>query len=265
MVQVIVGADKKPFTFHKKLIRQHSEYFSRAFGSSFKEGEENTLYLAEADETSCLLFQSWIYLQTARSLHPVLAAFEENHAEIRMCDEMSFYGAYIQDLISKDTEVALRRHLIDLYIFADAYECKALRNDIMSAFMRLDRRSFTYMGFDVAPLVFESVPSSSTLCTYIVRSTAALWPLYHYDSKVMKSQSQEFVSELLAVEEQRRLQGKYRGDTDFARDIRDPCNFHEHAKDEEMWPCDSVRARGQSYINALISACMEVIDAQSPN
>jgi hypothetical protein len=148
------------------------------FGPSFKEGEENTLYLAEADETSCLLFQSWIYLQTARSLHPVLAAFEENHAEIRMCDEMSFYGAYIQDLISKDTEVALRRHLIDLYIFADAYECKALRNDIMSAFMRLDRRSFTYMGFDVAPLVFESVPSSSTLCTYIVRLTAALWPLY---------------------------------------------------------------------------------------
>ena len=108
----------------------------------------------------------------------MLAAFEGNHAEIRMCDEMSFYGAYIQDLISKDTEVALRRHLIDLYIFADAYECKALRNDIMSAFMRLDRRSFTYVGFDVAPLVFESVPSSSTLCTYIVRSTAALWPLY---------------------------------------------------------------------------------------
>lgn len=247
MVQVIVGADKKPFTSHKKLIRQHSEYFSRVFEPSFKEGEENTLYLAEADETSCLLFQSWIYLQTARSLHPVLAAFEENHAEIRMCDEMSFYGAYSQDLISKDTEVALRRHLIDLYIFADAYECKALRNDIMSAFMRLDRRSFTYMGFDVAPLVFESVPSSSTLCTYIVRSTAALWPLY------------------LAVEEQRRLQAKYRGDTDFARDIRDPCNFHEHAKDEEMWPCDSVRARGQSYSNALISACMEVIDAQSPN
>jgi hypothetical protein len=114
-------------------------------------------------------------------------------------------------------------------------------------------------------LIFGSVPSSSTLCRYIVRSTAALWPLDHYDSKAMKSQPQEFVSELLANEEQRQLQGKYRGDTEFAEDIRDPCNFHEHADDEEMRLCDSLRARGQSCIISLISACMEVIDAQSPN
>ena len=160
-------------------------------------------------------------------------------------------------MIPKDTEVALRRHLIDLYIFADAYECMALRNDIMSAFMRLDTRSNSNMGFDLAPLIFGSVPSSSTLCRYIVRSTASHGLLKHYNDKVAKSQPQEFKSELLAIGEQRG-QG-------FAEGLGDPCNFHEHAKDEEMWPCDSVRARGQSYINALISACMEVIDAQSPN
>jgi hypothetical protein len=112
MVQVIVGADKKPYTFHKKLIRQHSEYFSRAFGPNFKEGEESILYLAEVDETSCLLFQSWIYLQTARSLHPVSAAFKENseEADLQLFGEMSCSGAWTQDLISEDTEVALKRH-----------------------------------------------------------------------------------------------------------------------------------------------------------
>ena len=41
--------------------------------------------------------------------------------------------------------------------------------------------------------------------------------------------------------------------------------FHEHAKDEEMRLCDSVWLRGQFYIDALISACMEVVDAQSSN
>ncbi|RYN85575.1 hypothetical protein AA0120_g8678 [Alternaria tenuissima] len=260
MVQVVVGPDKKPFTFHKKLIRRHSEYFSRAFGPRFKEGEENTLYLAEADETSCLLFQSWIYLQTARSLHPVSAPSLAELGQVvnfEKFDPASFSGTWIQDLISENTELALKRHLIGLYIFADAYECMALRNDIMSAFMRLDTRSNSNMGFDLAPLIFGSVPSSSTLCRYIVRSTASHGLLKHYNDKVAKSQPQEFKSELLAIGEQRG-QG-------FAEGLGDPCNFHEHAKDEEMRLCDSVWLRGQFYIDALISACMEVIDAQSSN
>jgi hypothetical protein len=124
MVQVVVGPDKKPFTFHKKLIRRHSEYFSRAFGPRFKEGEENTLYLAEADETSCLLFQSWIYLQTARSLHPVSAPSLAELGQVvnfEKFDPASFSGTWIQDLISENTELALKRHLIGLYIFADAH------------------------------------------------------------------------------------------------------------------------------------------------
>jgi hypothetical protein len=123
--------------------------------------------------------------------------------------------------------------------------------------MRLDTRSNSNMGFDLAPLIFGSVPSSSTLCRYIVRSTASHGLLKHYNDKVAKSQPQEFKSELLAIGEQRG-QG-------FAEGLGDPCNFHEHAKDEEMRLCDSVWLRGQFYIDALISACMEVVDAQSSN
>ncbi|CAN9382952.1 unnamed protein product [Alternaria sp. RS040] len=270
MVQVIVGADKKPFTFHKKLIRRHSEYFSRAFGPSFKEGEENTLYLAEADETCCLLFQSWIYLQTARSLHPVTAVSEAEIKQVGVfekLDQASFSGTWIQNSISENTELALKRHLIGLYIFADAYECMALRNDIVSAFMRLDERSNSNMGYDLAPLIFGSVPSSSTLCRYIVGSTAShgLSKILEYcNDKAAKSQPQEFMSELLAIGKQQ-FQKKYPGDKEYASGRRDPCDFHEHAKREEMRLCDSVYMRGQFYIDALISACMGVVDAQSSN
>lgn len=263
MVQVIVGADKKPFTFHKSLLRRHSEYFSRAFGPSFKEGEESILYLTEANETSCRLFQTWIYLQIARSLHSVPATFERVTGP-HMFDEACVSDAWIQELISENTGLALRRHLIDLYIFADAYECIALRNDIMSALVRLDTGSSTCMGFALAPLVFGSVPSSSTLCRYIVRSTATFLRLDHCDSKIMKSQPQEFISELLAIDEQRR-QGNCPDDKWFAGFMRESCNFHEHAKYGEVILCDSVKARGQVYIDGLISACMEVIHAQSSN
>ena len=269
MVRVTVGVSKTPFIFHKNLLRRHSEYFSRAFGPNFKEGRDGVLHLPETHETICGLFQTWVYLQMARSppglgevkalispsarMTRSLTADVSSHTRKRMSKTNVVESPALSDSIDK-----VLTHLFDLYRFADAYECVRLRNDVVSAFGDIMKDEFAPNPKTIA-FVFDELPPSSTICQYFVKSAALNWGQYMGPYRTLL-EAAELPQDFLVgvVNTNHKLASEGKGMDALRKEIQDRCNFHEHATEDEKQLCKSRLLQDEPYIDALILACLEV-------
>ncbi len=313
MVQILLGPEKKPLSFHKTLIRRYSAYFSCLFGSGFQEGKEGIVHFAEVDETSCRIFQAWLYMQNARGLHgpqkdrglniglamtsedanDTPDPHEESPLDVRIEDSDSdseptsrwprdsfeFSWESLREPrqqpssrsnpnsnVAKNSEefcLRIMNYLVRLYIFADAYECPALRNDIMSAITYLSDRADSFPCLHFVPWAFSHLPSSSTLCQYLTKRTARHW---NPDEPVKNTESlsREFLLEVLQINARRASSETYGQVLD--EELAERCQFHEHAAVEEKRLCQSRKKKELPLIVSLISLCLEAVgSAQEDN
>jgi len=262
MVRLVVGPDAKPVSFHKNLIRQYSEYFFRAFGPNFREGDDGDLALPETSETACRIFQTWIYMQVTRTLHLATVTFVERSTPVwhRPSVGATWAGPQL-NIMDENIVDDLIHRLIDLYIFADAYESVKLRNDIMTVFTALLLRNEHYPGFDSAAVMFRRLPSSSTLCQWTIKCTALFWDGYAHSSEDLEALPRDFISQLMVLIAQRRTDQTEH--SVLEEELEQPCNFHEHINEEEKEDCMLKRFEQQPYIDALISACFTAHDGHT--
>jgi hypothetical protein len=61
MITIHVGSKRKTFAIHKALICNRSQFFSKVFNSSFKEGTEGVMYLPEDDPQAFGALVNWMY------------------------------------------------------------------------------------------------------------------------------------------------------------------------------------------------------------
>jgi len=62
VVTIKIGPGFKPYNVHKDLISHYSPYFRAAFEKEkFKEGQDGTLDLPEADERMFTIVLDWLY------------------------------------------------------------------------------------------------------------------------------------------------------------------------------------------------------------
>ncbi|KAI4699376.1 hypothetical protein J4E81_004400 [Alternaria sp. BMP 2799] len=269
MVRVTVGTSKTPFTFHKKLLRRESEYFSRAFGPNFKEGKDGVLHLPETSKTTFRLFQTWVYLQTTRSppglsevealLSPAARMTRSLNADVsaHTRTRMEETNQNRSDADS-DCNNDVLNSLFHLYRFADAYECVKLRNDVISAFSDLTKDGLAPDPETIA-FMFEELPPSSTICQYFVKSAALNWGHYRGPYRALLEATplpQDFLVEVVRINH--KLASKGKGMDALCNEIQDRCNFHEHATEDEKELCKSRMLQDAPYIDALILACLEI-------
>lgn len=59
-----VGTKRKEFLVHKRLLCQATDYFDKAFNSTFKEGVESVMYLPDDNPGTIGIFIHWLYRNT---------------------------------------------------------------------------------------------------------------------------------------------------------------------------------------------------------
>jgi hypothetical protein len=92
IVILVVGAEKKLFTLHKKLLCDRSEYFSKAFGGQFKEAIEGRMELPNDTPAAIDCLVTWLYwdkMPTAPSFYGDAVEKSYNYCKTVL------YAAYI--------------------------------------------------------------------------------------------------------------------------------------------------------------------------
>jgi hypothetical protein len=84
MVELLVGKDKSRYLVHKNVIRKYSEYFDRAFGLNYQEGENGTMYLAEVDKATFEIIHKWLYMKMTQCS---FSSFEDLQERLSACKE----------------------------------------------------------------------------------------------------------------------------------------------------------------------------------
>ncbi|PMD18101.1 hypothetical protein NA56DRAFT_258582 [Hyaloscypha hepaticicola] len=125
IVQLVVGSDRKIFSVHKKLLCSVSEFFDKALTGRFAEASSNQMDLPEDHPAIVSMFISWLYT-------------EDLKFDMYECDENSGVTT-----------------LIDLYVFADAKRCNALKNAAMDTLQDGLYRSHLFLCLSHVELVFE--------------------------------------------------------------------------------------------------------------
>lgn len=209
-----------PFAVHKDLLCYYSTYFQKLFNGSFREAKD---LVAKAEDTTVSTFgyfMQWLYTQTFVRY--------KMHAWERVA--VSTTDHYANSLDSPYLHT-----LLDLYIFADQYDIRLLRNDVMRSWQK-DETTWDEISNDNIIKAFDNLPHSSPLCRYIAQCYAAL-----FDGDVDPDAEHEFWSKLpkeFLYEVVRILTKRLNSDYIFDQES---CDFHEHEDDDEKSMCTNER------------------------
>ncbi|KAF2637680.1 hypothetical protein P280DRAFT_94140 [Massarina eburnea CBS 473.64] len=163
--------------------------------------------------------------------------------------------------------------LIDLYIFADAYETRRLRNDVMSMLLFLDLQGYQYLHNDshgciVGSLLYprfrhvikayDNLPDSSSMCRYILHTMAYNW---HPDADVPEDVPAcelptYFLAHMMMICVRRQWSEEVT--RTLLQDVFDTCLYHEHDSVEEKDACEAQKDDDELYIRSFLLACIAV-------
>lgn len=237
---------------YKEMLCYYSEYFQRALQGYFRESEELTIDVRHVTEATFRRFQQWLYEQPFReaeidklkpSPHPFGNEELEGH---RQGEEVSNEGQ------SFPREKAFDM-LLDLYAFADQYDTRRLRRDVMTTLIEFETQHGLISSLSLVVKAFEQLPSNSAFCRYLVKTHALAWCPGRDDETDKELRIQfhpDFILGVLLINTQRaNWCGQDRGKRKEARDelwreVRDCCNFHEHTSGGERVECRKAVAYG---------------------
>lgn len=129
--------------------------------------------------------------------------------------------------------------ILDLYIFADRYDIRLLRNNVMEAYVSLkDRIGVPDVTFIVR--AFNNLPFNSTFCHFLGQYCGARWRPSEdseEERQLWPSLPMVFIIRVMLAMSERPTIGHKRD--------RGSCEYHEHLNDKERdaWPKQLRRGR----------------------
>ncbi|EON61828.1 hypothetical protein W97_01046 [Coniosporium apollinis CBS 100218] len=219
VVTIHVGTGRVPFAVHKDLLCYYSAYFQKLFNGSFREAKD---LLARAEDTTVSTFgyfMQWLYTQTfvrykMHAWERVAISTTDHYAN-------SFNPPYLHTLL-------------DLYIFADRYDIRLLRNDVMRSWQKDETDWDEISDEDIIIKAFDNLPHGSPLCRYIAQYYVALCGRnLDSDEEFWSKLPKGFLYEVVRILT-KRLNSDYKFD-------QESCDFHEHEDDDEKSMCTNER------------------------
>jgi hypothetical protein len=182
IVSVFVGKKRKEFNVHKKLICKASKFFNDAFTGTFKEGQDNKMYMPEDDPDVFACFVDWLY---RNPLPAVEDNFEDpkRDVEIIKADAYKEFGPvtqeeHLQEVKRRKKEVEERKkaqdvrlgdqfgRLLKLYFFGEKIFIDELMNRTMDR-IRQDLLQYDkFLTNREIKLVYENTSKGSMLRTF---------------------------------------------------------------------------------------------------
>ncbi|ORY16121.1 hypothetical protein BCR34DRAFT_611716 [Clohesyomyces aquaticus] len=295
--QVVVGDNKVVFSVPQDLLCSHSSYFQKALGPRFLEGQAGRIELPEVSEATFKIFLQWLYGQMVRSatsmewpvekqIDPYSESICERHHDQKMkgeesenepdeeessCSTMEDFherSPQQQELEANETKAIRKAYnllvdsLLDLYIFADRYETRHLRNDIMTTLGDYDDKLQQYPGLEPVAKAFDNLPASSTFCQYLVMQNALCWDpdrdSEEFEGKLYKSLPPEFLFQVMIINT-RRANSENCPETPFFDELNDRCTFHEHWDEGQKRRCRDRRKADEVFFRNILVACAATV------
>jgi hypothetical protein len=297
MVELFVGENETKFVVHKDLLCAHSDYFQRAFKGKFQESEDGFTRVTDVSEVTFRIFQQWLYGQLIRDAVSIkktpyeiatMGSDEDENADdgkrtendatnAMDDDEDDDEDASSEEVVEgededededEEMEVAvyyyqLMESIVDIYVFADRYETRQLRNDVITALRGYNKETDCYPDLHTVLKAYEKLPDSSTLCQYIIKTNALHWNPAKDSEKERKEiyplLPYDFTLNVMLINNRRANSSKNKWSEDLENELADHCNFHEHRDDKGRKMCKQQRKQDKVFIRNLLVSCMPAV------
>ncbi|KAF2099239.1 hypothetical protein NA57DRAFT_76469 [Rhizodiscina lignyota] len=258
IVTVLVGSEKKPFYLYKEVLCHHSEYFRNAFNGEFREASKRELVLDDTNVETFRYVAQWLHDQGNNT--PLTRQYWVFH-NLRLVDNLKKHtSAPLATHSSPDSQnsngndegvpmpspsslaSAAAENLLNLYIFADRYDIRELRNDIMDVWRYEEIASDPYPDPGLDNNVFLrailSTPSQSTLRRYLLKrhATSINWHTAtrkKWLGEIWDQLPSDFTLDFLCMQSAHVKASK----RPLYKDFWEWCNYHEHESDQESTEC----------------------------
>lgn len=213
IVTLYVGAERKRFTVHKKLLCDGSPFFAKAFQGSFKEAKEGVMDLPEDDANTVAVMVDFLY---------------------RGSVQQTFHSDIEQNLTL----------LRSLYVLADKVDMKKLMDNtideiawnlILPPNFRFDKQTIqqTYAQTH-ATSNLRRYCAALLLCTMVKKDLDSLWS--EQASEISESHP-EFCQDLvqLLLKYSKQIRESTKGNSAETVAEFGTCEFHSHGSEEECY------------------------------
>jgi hypothetical protein len=220
IVTIYVGAKRKKFQIHKKLLCDRSSFFQKAFSSdrNFKEATEGIMYLPEDDSATFDRIVNWLYRD-----------------QLPACPET------VKDRYS----VSFHRSLIDMFLFAEKHCINVLANRVMDLIQDIRLKENTVPNIEEIRRVYSDSYEKSKLRLFVAAAVCYLFSFDNNDKleRISNRRDSKLAREILdygadfieiqyelkfMVMDKPRIDPRKRS----GKDGIDPCYFHTHSDGE---------------------------------
>lgn len=248
IVTVLVGPEKKPFYVYKEILCFYSKYFQNAFDGSFREADDRELVLDDIDVQTFRHVAQW--LQNRGNI-------DETNAEA-VVESLQMATSSVNRIPTSQGPNSNERSesalpglqytfdsadvLLNLYVFADRYDIRHLRNDVMDVWRRDEINMELFGGTELPSHVFlraiQSTPSRSKLYQYLLKRYAMSFNWHTaagraYLRGIWDQLPSEFTLEFFC-EQSRAVKASKRP---LYKDFYGWCFYHEHEGKDESTIC----------------------------
>lgn len=170
MATIIVGSQKKKFGVHQALICDRSQYFNKAFTGSFHEAETGIVELKDVSPVLFQIFVGWLYYD--KLIYTVLdgsSSVAEDFGSLETSIEIDPEGP---DAVGEDPSTWPYHIIIELYMFADRFDVKALRIVTLDVFIGSRLANQRTMFISSFEYIWAHTHASSPLRKFVVHELA---------------------------------------------------------------------------------------------
>ena len=248
IVTVLAGEERKPFYVYKEVLCYYSRYFQNAVEGSFREAGDRELVLDDTDVQTFRHVAQWLQDRgnSAGSVATTISnpfptattAMGPGFGNVKRPDK----GATGDEGSNFQPSFASASILSNLYIFADRYDIRQLRNDVVDAWRCEELMLSIYGGLGLQNDVFlrtiQSTPSQSTLHRYLLKRQATSFNWHTASAKnwlqpIWDQLPSDFTLEMLC-EQSRNVKASKRA---LYKDFWGWCKYHEHDAEAEKAAC----------------------------
>ncbi len=279
---------------HKDLLCAHSRYFRNACEGLLPESEERAIHLPNVTESTIKLFQFWLYGQATRE-EPKRIIKRPKHrldkdpsgqvdAPIPI-DDQATLPLRLLDGEDDDTDMEALfdtrktpkwldtkeflfrtnhqyfRTFIGLSTLASTYDIPQLREDCMTLLVDLQNYNRDRKGQrDLWPPyseLYAGLPSSAPLCKYLVKEAAVYRDLTKIKRAKLDELPKDFLVDMLLTTTPLKRVSRLK----LKEEIRDSCNFHNHASREAVIICKKRQLRDGAFYSSFLRAVMSEVYA----
>lgn len=158
------------------LICSHSEYFDKAFSGTFKEGQEKIVKLLGVEKWVFESFVGWLYTQGIYRRNTTRSEAKKEANNTRVQSELARRSFGPDEEVEDNPVTWTYADLFTLYIFADSYCIRGLRNEVINIIqiklMQEKPRQYDYPTTDQLCYAYQNLPETSSLCRLLIHVQA---------------------------------------------------------------------------------------------